>query len=713
MKSIAEATGKIVVMDGKRFRVLQASQDVVPLCCMDTSKLDIRYLQLQEFERMLRNKEVNFVDECPAVLDYEKLPQETYDAFLVRRDMIQKIVDHYGPTYMGLQGKRHKEYLNKIAEEIEYSKPVLWRWIRQYLQSGCNDISLVDRRFSLVPKKKRPDLCNYTVKTGRPTEEGISEGVVLTDMVISQFEKYLQEFKQGREKTFINAYAGLISEYYTKISTDGQQRSVCPISERPTFRQFYNYCHKHLSQEEKDAIKTSRAEQRNNKRLLLASSRMDAIRPGWIVEVDAWEADVSIVSQIDPEQCVGRPIVYFMVDIYSRAIVAMSVSLENNSLQGITNLMINLGEDKQKYTSRFGIESFDSALWPSNFIPHEIRCDRGAEVRSDKFGKICNRLGITRTLEPPAMGSMKGLVEQCFHQLNTSVRTELENKGLITKRYDSNHHREAMLTVEDYTRMVIAFVITHNQKYLTEFLPSKEMMKTEGFMPIPVILWSYGCKKFGQPQMITEANRNQYFFDLLPEKTATISRNGITYKGLRYFNSSDDMLLKDMYVAQNQRVKFTVRIDPQDVEHVYYIRNSTLCIASLNPGYPEQMSYSGLTWQQYEEYKQRLKQMKKEGDAHNLQIFVDRRLVNQTIISNAATEHLAVTSELKAARKDERYLTNNENRMIARMQVQEDRDQITEKPETTALPDSSAPSPFTPDADLWAANKRLRSKRRG
>ena len=36
-----------------------------------------------------------------------------------------------------------------------------------------------------------------------------------------------------------------------------------------------------------------------------------------MVEIDACEADVSLVSELDPDQAIGRPIVYFMIDVYS------------------------------------------------------------------------------------------------------------------------------------------------------------------------------------------------------------------------------------------------------------------------------------------------------------------------------------------------------------------------------------------------------------
>ena len=706
-----ESVGKIAVIDKVRNRVLGPGQDSVPLCCMDVNKLDIMYIPIQEFERMVRNKEILFQEEETLVFRSEDLSEEAYDAFVKRCEMMQKMSDSYGPTYIKLLGKHKKDLIKEMAQEMKCTNVAVWKWIRRYLQSGCQTISLLDNRTGCAPKKKKHKEYEYKVKPGRPSASGIAEGVVITQEVKDQFAKYLNEYKQGREKTFVNAYAGLVSEFYSFTSPSGA-RTILPLSERPTFQQFYSYCRKNISSEEKDMLKTSRAEQRNNQRLLTASAREDAIRPGWIVEVDAWEADYSIVSRLDSEQCVGRPIVYLMVDIYSKAIVAMSVSLENNSVQGITNLLINLGEDKQKYAAKYGIAAFDSALWPSNFIPHEIRCDRGAEVRSDKFGKICNRLGITRSLEPPAMGSMKGLVEQCFHQLNASIRIELEGKGLITKRHDSKHHREAMLTIEDFTRMVIAYVITHNQKYMMGFLPSKEMLEHDGFHPTPASLWAYGCTQYGLPKMITEATRYQYFFDLMPEETATLSRQGIQYKGLKYHNGDDPVLLSDMYSTQNSRIKFSVRIDPQNVDHVYYMRNNALCVASLNPGFPEQMSYAGLTWQQYDEYKAELKRMKKVGEAHNLQIAADRRSINKSIVAGAAKEHLAVETGMREARKDERYLTNSENSIITRVKEDQPPVLISEqtKPESEAPPAGSSEPKSYPD--LWTANKMFRSKGR-
>lgn len=138
-------------------------------------------------------------------------------------------------------------------------------------------------------------------------------------------------------------------KYYseTKIVNGVTTVGLMPESQRPTYNQFYYYCRKHITEQEIDLIKTSAAEQRNNKRLITSDSLHGVLGPGDMVEIDACEADVSLVSRTDSNKTIGRPVVYFMIDIYTRAIIAMSVAFDNNSILGVTNLFLNLADNKK------------------------------------------------------------------------------------------------------------------------------------------------------------------------------------------------------------------------------------------------------------------------------------------------------------------------------------------------------------------------------
>ena len=76
-----------------------------------------------------------------------------------------------------------------------------------------------------------------------------------------------------------------------------------------------------------------------------------------------------------------------MVDVYSRMITAVSVSLENNSVLGFTNCLLNLGEDNKQLCRRYGLELKDG-LWDINVLPNRLRSDRGSAYRSTEVKRI-------------------------------------------------------------------------------------------------------------------------------------------------------------------------------------------------------------------------------------------------------------------------------------------------------------------------------------
>ena len=702
--------GKIIKLEDIRYRILCLYQSAYILCNMDTSKISLIFYSANDIDCKIRNNDIEFIEEPSFILDINSMSTKEREIFEKKQKIMQLITDEYGPTYMGLMGKHKKPIINEILSNYDVSKTRLWEWLRKYLQSGLNINSLADIRHYRYNRPKY----KYKNKTGRPKTNNIASGVVITPEVQSQFEEFLKYYKKGREKTFKNAYIGLIKKYYSQNFAPGDASlKPLPISERPTYNQFYYYCKKHLTRDEIDIIKTSKQEQRNNKRLLIGSSRTDAHKPGWIVECDALESDFSIVSEKDPSQSIGRPIVYMMIDVYSSMIVAISAAFENNSYIGLTNLMLNLMEDKSTFVKKYGM-TFDSNMWASNFIPHEIRCDRGSDFKSKKFAEICKRLGINLTLEPGATGSYKGLIEQSFHQFQTQIRPELENKGLITKRYDSNHHQEAMLTLSDFTQILISYVLSHNQKVIENYPMTKEMYREPNFQPIPIKLWEYGCSKHGIPTPISDVKKEQYIFDLMIEAKATISRKGLIYKNLVYINTNDQYLMDKMYKLKSKRESFSVRYDPRDVSKLYYIHNNKLYYAELNELIPGNTSFIGLTWSQYEEFFNAHKKIVSDSKDYNLIVDYNLNQIVTNVVNNAETPNYADDKNLREARKTEKLENNYANRLSNQLEVKNSKIELQNN--TTTSPDSSNNNDlddYTPNDDFMSALEDFEDRMRG
>ena len=102
-------------------------------------------------------------------------------------------------------------------------------------------------------------------------------------------------------------------------------------------------------------------------------------------------------------------------------------------------------------------------ICPYGFVPMELRTDQGAEYTSGDMRRIGREIGMNITLVAPGTGSLKGLVEQAFHQFQELLRGAAAGKGIILKRYGSQHYETACTDIEDVRKIAYNFVIYFNQ----------------------------------------------------------------------------------------------------------------------------------------------------------------------------------------------------------------------------------------------------------
>lgn len=659
---------------GEHYRLLNIVNGVCVMINIDKESFDISLPSFSSILDLLGNEEISIEHEDNVLFDINVLDEKKRAEFERRKKTMSEIVRLYGPTYIGLTGKKPKPDVKRIIDENNWNKSSFWKVCSRYFKSGLQDYSLID---SKIVKPRKNVKYSFKTKTGRPSQY-LGSGTIITEEIESYFNEALNDYKSGRAKTMCSAYDKMNYLHFSKIEliNGSQTLMLLPESERPTIKQFRYYVNKHMSAEEKDKIKTSAQEQRNNKRLLLSDSLNGVRGPGDLIEIDAVEADVSLVSSTNKNQSIGRPIVYFMIDVYTRCIIAMSVAFDNNSVLALTNLFLNLSDDKIAYCGRYGINLENDEIWPSNFIPNRIRIDRGSDFKSKEFDRICVALGIEKQLVSGGSGSLKGTVEQSFHQMHSKQNVHLENYGLIEKRHDSKHHKESTLTIYDYTKMVINFVLFHNQQYDKDYKVTKEMIEQQ-IEPIPAILFKYGVNKYGRPRPI--ANKEQYLYDLLTPVKANISRRGISYRGLYYLPDNDVNLTHKMFEAGTKKIPFEVRIDKRNVDAVYYKDGNRLIKASLNRQITGNSDYEGLTWKEYEDYKANKGLMDAKGRVHNEQLNSYLYSVNESIVGNAKKDSYSKTKEISPNREEQKQLVSKQNSIVDRLDNLEDKPKIENK----------------------------------
>lgn len=573
-------------------------------------------------------------DQKIRILDKSKLSEKELEVFKKKQAFVNDMDAVYGGDYSIFPTKAPKPFYKEKLKEYGFSKTSGMRILLTWLQSGKQEYSLVDKRYS---KKRDGESYHYIEKPGRKASR--EQGVVIDDYCREAFDYGLQIFKRYRTASVVYCFVKLTGKYYSR-ETNGQIELYDP-DKRPTEKQFRNYVKKMLSPEENEIIKTSMAEYRNNKRLLFGTSRFEAIRPGMVLEADAVETDLYVVSAIDPTKLVGRPVIYMMVDIYSHCIVAASVGFENNSELGLTNLLINFFLDKGRVACESNV-IIDESLWPSQFIPGTIRCDRGSDFKSKKFEDICASFGINRQLCTGATGSMKGTIEQLFREFHLMFATEFERKGYIQKRYDSNHKKEALLTIDEVSQLVILFILYHNSHNIMSTQLTKDMIR-EGVTKKPIDIWNYGIKHNGRMPPIIASKADEAFYNLLPENKAGISRGGILFKDLYYLPFGDNDLLAKVKLStvnagqRNSTGKLKnsldIRFDPRSVNYLYYIKDGKVMKLSLNK--EKCGSYADMTWNEYSDYYRIQHERDIELGDENLRLLIERDNALTNISKNA------------------------------------------------------------------------------
>ena len=639
----------IITIEQTQYRVIGYRAGLFSLCEMNTKKLTIFLLPSKDL--------VKWATEGAARVEKSNssnilLPDSEDENYLKKQALMRFIMQEYGPLYEKLYGKTTKTNLKKTMEDLGIQRDAAWRAIRRFLQSGLDMAAIVDGR-SLRSGKRNP--YKYSKKTGHPTMNALGKGVPLTDEIRTYFDEAIKDFLIGRAKTKKDAYMTMIEKHFIneEETPTGIRVSVLPDNLRPTLKQFLNYTRVRVPQEEIDKAKTSAREQRNNKRLLLSDNLQGVMGPGDLWEVDECEIDLSLVSVENPSVTVGRPIVYVMIDVYTRMIVAYSVAFDNNSVLGITNCFLNLLDDKQELCNRFGIQ-IGANEWPSKILPLRLRSDYGAEYISHAMDTICCKLGVAKELVSPATGSLKGQVEQLFHQIHAAQNSLLEGKGLIEKRYDSNHHQEAILNIQEFEAVLLTYIVGHNRKYMEKYPLTKDM-RQQNVEPRPIDLWKYGVSLNGSPRPIT--NEVMFRHSLLLPVKASVGRAGITFKGLFYINLQDEALLRDMYLASTHGKKKleSACIDPRNIGHLYYIREGKLMTASLNYKKTGMKEYEGMTLSEYNALHNKKKDDDAIGRETNLQMDIAIRDRQAKIVSEAQKRHLSPSTEnLRANRAAEK-----------------------------------------------------------
>ena len=428
------------------------------------------------------------------------------------------------------------------AKELGINHNKVYREFYRYLKYGQTKNALLPH-YAYVGNKGQDKKAGKK-KRGRPHKfnehSKKSSGVNVRPKDLKLFEAALNLFS-SEQKAFSYSYVynRMIDNFYN-CGVKEQYGDIVykhlPADKRPSLRQFRYWSKKLLNITDLNKKLYHPTKYKSDLKGLLGKSRDGVDGPGHRYEIDATIADIFLVSSFDPSRqlVIGCPVVYLVVDVWSRMIVGFYVGLEGPSYEGASYAIFNACQDKVEFCERYGV-TIKEQDWPCHHIPHEIMADRGELVFKGKNG-LFEHVGIKSVaFSEPYRGDEKGLVESKFGSLDRKFIQFIPGAKFpkIRTRADKRVELDAVLTLDEFTKILILMIFSHNNNDEKDDILEREMVE-EKIQPIPVDAWNWGLKN--RTPSTKHVPEEQLIVHLLPCAEASVRRDGIYFNKRIYMN---------------------------------------------------------------------------------------------------------------------------------------------------------------------------------
>lgn len=493
------------------------------------------------------------------------------------------------------------------------------------------------------------------------------ESYLVTRADKKNFDKIIRKhYLKDRTVSVPAAYQRLVESHYSYL--DGNQvRQLKPDGERPSLRQFRYFLLNNYSLEERLRHRLSDKDFERNNRPVTGYDLQDCLGIGHIYEIDATIADVWLVATKDKARIIGKPTLYLIYDKFSRLIVGFYVGLEAASWPAARHAIVSIAEDKAALCRRYGIQ-YNPSDWPATgAYPQTFVGDRG-EMFSKNSSLLATNMSIIVRNPPSLRPDRKGTVECGFKLIQQTMADSVagyEPPDNPKKRRGKKYDKDACLNLDEFTAVLMKAIIKHNRSVMKGYPLTAEML-SQGVRPIPTELWAEDLKR--RTGALTRFDEEFVRFALLPEDKATVTREGIRFRGC-YYTCSEAMKRHWLVNAGQRKFTLDISYDKRLVDNIY-IHDDT-----SETGYieavltPRSADYKGLSFDEVDAYERLRAELRHEAEQTNTQERSHFHADIDPIVAQAKKEAQQVTKgKTRASRKKDIAPDRLEERRARRQQ---------------------------------------------
>jgi len=508
MSPVELKRGQTVFYRGRKV-VIEALVDLSTVKVVDLETGELMTVSISDLEV----SENNTITDTP--IDPESSSSKYWEIAEKRYEVIKPL----------LKPNRTRKEVEKRAKEFNLNPVTLYRWIKQFEESG----GLIS---SLAP--------NYSRRGGKGKKRTSPKVEKLIEEVINEI--YLNPSRRVSVK---RAYQILVLKC--------RERELQP----PHINTFRNRI-KELS----PFFVTRKREGRVSAqgKFGASSKPFEPEYPLEVIQTDHTQLDIVVVDEKTREP-IGRPYLTLAIDVYSRMVYGYYLSLEAPGYFSVAQTLLMGILPKDVLLEELGVEG----RWEIWGIPQKIHVDNAAEFRSSHLEKFCKEYGITIDYRPKKTPHYGGHIERLMRTINEEIHnlpgTTFSNPA---ERKDYKPERKAVFTLLELEKWLVHYIVNvYHKRIHSELGMTPEEKYRIG------IFGDSTTKGRGLPKMITGKEAERLRLALLPSFKRTIQKDGVHFCGLRYY----DNVLKPFIRLRkkgDRAVSYTFKYDPRDVRFVYF-----------------------------------------------------------------------------------------------------------------------------------------------
>jgi len=463
------------------------------------------------------------IDSLKPVVENDSIPVERIDLAGVKEEdweIAERRMEFIRPFIES--EKRTAELAELCAKEANVHRATIYRWVDTYERSGLLS--------SLLPLDR-------SYKRGGRLDKSVE--IIIKDVIENY---YLKMRKPSPSKTYLEIKRLCWNGGLTPPHENTIRNRIKAIDNKTRV---------------KHRLGKKIANQSFNP---ILSEYPDAYNILSVYQIDHTPANIILVDD-ETRLPIGRPWLTVAIDVYSRMVAGVYISLNPPSADSVGLCLANAILPKEDWLAKFDIKT----NWPVWGIPDAVHADNAKEFRGKMLRRAAKEYSIDIYLRPvarPEFGAhierLLGTFKRDIESLPGTTFANVKDKG------DYPSEKEAALTLFDFEKWLAIYITEiYHQRVHSGVLLSPIKKYNDGVFGTDKVLGR------GIPDKIIDEER--LYIDFLPFYERTVQNYGIQIDEVFYYshvlnrwiNSFDEK-------SPKLKKKFIVRRNPRDISVIYF-----------------------------------------------------------------------------------------------------------------------------------------------